>query len=100
MDKGCISLAHMYTKIAHIDFTKESRDVRDVRLQKLIQTDHVCLLSKENIVGQILHDLSDDHEASTDNSVVFRYLDINYLWGNNSRRNEASEGMNDLRCGT
>lgn len=86
----------MYTGIPHIDFAEESCDVRDVPLQKLIQAHHVCLLRKENIVGQILHDLSDDHEASTDHSVIFGYLNIDYFRSDDSRRNETEVEMNNF----
>ena len=79
----------MHVEIAHVDFAEESCDVGDVRLQELIQADHVCLLGKENVVGQILHDFSDDHKTSADNSIVFGHLNIDYFRSDDGRRNET-----------
>lgn len=76
----CITQSYAWqfleVEITHVDFAEESCDIGDVRLQKLIQADHVSLLCKENVVGQILHDFSDDHEASTDGSIVFGHFNI------------------------
>ena len=52
----CISnsrLVHAGSKLGktYVDITEETGDVDDVGRQEVIQTDHVHLLTKENIVG-------------------------------------------------
>ena len=52
----CISnsqLAYIGSKLGktYVDITEETGDVDDVGRQEVVQTDHVHLLTKENVVG-------------------------------------------------
>lgn len=49
----------------HIYITQEPSDVCDVRLQKGIQTYHVCFFAKKYVVREVLYDFGDDHETTT-----------------------------------
>jgi len=54
----------------------------------------MSLLSKEDVVCQVLHDLCYDHQTPTDDTTVISGdLDINKLGGNNGRRNEAVQNL-------
>lgn len=73
-------------------FAQETRDVRDLALQELVQNCHMRFLPEENVVGQILKNLTDNHEATTHcRTVLSRQLDIDIFWCNNGRCNKSEE---------
>ena len=68
---------------------EETGHICNIVFQELIQNHHVNLF-KENVVGQILDDLRNDHQSPKQYNIVFLwYFNINHVRRDNSRRNEA-----------
>ena len=53
---------------------------QDVLLQKVVENDHVLFFPKENVVRQVLNNLSDEKKATSNIRVTGRYRDVNSLW--------------------
>lgn len=54
-----------------MNFAQEASDIGNLPLQKLVQYCHVSLLPKEDIVGEVLQDLTDHHQPSTHSGAIF-----------------------------
>ena len=66
--------------------TEETSYIADILAQKVVEIRHICLLPKLDIVGQVLDDLGDDHQASADyKTIISRHLDIHKLGSNHCR---------------
>ena len=68
---------------------EETGHICNIVFQELIQNHHVNFF-KENVVGQILDDLRNNHQSPKQYHIVFlRYFNIDRVRGDHSRRNEA-----------
>lgn len=69
-----------------IQLAEESGNVDDIVSEEIIQRNHVGLFAEEDVVGEVLNNLRDDHETSTnDATVVLRYLHVDALRCDDSR---------------
>lgn len=59
------------TRKDYMYFAQEASDIGNLPLQKLVQYCHVSLLPKEDIVGEVLQDLTDHHQPSTHSGAIF-----------------------------
>ena len=64
---------------------------QDVLFEKLVENDHVLLFPKENVVRQVLDNLSDEKKATSNIRVSGRCRDVNGLWGYDGWTDEAGE---------
>jgi len=63
----------------------------DVLLEKLVENDHSLFFPKEYVVRQVLDNLSDEKESTSNIRVTGRRRDIDGLWGYDGWTDEASE---------
>lgn len=69
-----------------IELAKEPSHIDDVVSEEIIQRNHVSLFAEEDVVREVLDDLRDDHETTTnDTAVVLRYLHIDDIRRDHSR---------------
>ena len=64
---------------------------QDVLLEKVVENDHELFFPKENVVRQVLDNLSDKKKATSNIRVTRRYRDVDSLWGYDGWTNEAGE---------
>jgi len=70
---------------------QEMRYGHDVLLEKVVENDHVLFFPKEYVVRQVLDNLSDEKEATSNSHVTRRCRDVDSLWGYDRRTDEAGE---------
>lgn len=73
----------------HVDFTQIPSDIRYVLFQEIVQDNHMGFLGKKDVVSQVLHNLGNNLEATSDDPIVLRHFNIHYLRRNNGRGNKS-----------
>lgn len=64
---------------------------QDVLLEKVVENDHELFFPKENVVRQVLNNLSDEKKATSNIRVTGRCRDVNCLWRYDGWTDEAGE---------
>ena len=94
--------SHCRESTTHMHLGEKSSDICNIIFQEFIKNRHVSFFAEEYVVCQILDDFRNDHQTPTQYHVVFlRYLNIDCLRWDHSRRNEAlhhSLGRNQMWC--
>ena len=62
-----------------INFSEEPQHAHDIVLQELVETHHMHLLAKADVVSKVLNDLRDDEKTTTDGGAIGGKFNIDSL---------------------